>query len=316
MFGALGFYSAKGMTVVPGVIGQTQATAQTNLINVNLTSTTTTLNTNVESQGGTVGSQSPSPGELVDYGTNVSIGIYSYVALPQISSPQLSQARTSSTTANVSITNYDSSVSYSISFGASGSATFSDGVFFISGISSNGAFSATVYANKSGFSGSQGSISVSQWEESVYFGGSLTVSSTGTSSITLSASIWNPSTFSTAWYCTINGSSFASGGMPPQVQQSNPLVTSFTASGLSASTSYSFSLYVGGQLVSSTTGTTGSTPPPVSETWYCRTFNSNGQSTSTYISSSNESDFSSNCNNIIFCRLTGYPTTSPGCELP
>ena len=87
MFGALGFYSAKGMVLVPSVLGQSQSTAQTNLTNANLTSTTTTLNTNVEIQGGTVGSQSISSGTLVDYETQVSIGVYSYTALQQITNP-------------------------------------------------------------------------------------------------------------------------------------------------------------------------------------------------------------------------------------
>ena len=161
MFGALGFYSAKGMTVVPSVLGQSQSTAQTNLTNANLAFTTTTLNTNVESQGGTVGSQSINSGTLVDYETNVVIGIYNYTPLQQVTTPFLSQSRNSSTTATVSVTNYDSNNSYSIS--TSGTATFSAGVFSITGITSDNSFSVTVTASRSGFSSNQASISVSSW---------------------------------------------------------------------------------------------------------------------------------------------------------
>jgi hypothetical protein len=311
MFGALGFYSAKGMTVVPAVLGQTQSTAQTNLTNANLTSTTTTLNTNVESQGGTVGSQLPSPGELVDYGTNVSIGVYVYTPLQQIPNPELSQARTGSTTANVSITNYDASVSYTIS--SPGSATFSAGVFSISGITSDASFSVTVYANKSGFSQGQGSITVEAWSSSVTFGGNLSVTSTTTSSISLSASMWNNSSFSTTWYCQRNGTTIASGSLPPFTQQSSPYTTSFTTSGLSEGTSYSFTLYVNGTLVSSTTGTTGTTPPPVSQTWYCRTWNANGQIISTFNSTSNQTGSTDCTTTPTQCSLSGYPTMPQYC---
>lgn len=310
MFGALGFYSAKGMTVVPSVVGLSQATAQTNLSNANLTFSTTTLNTNIEGQDGTVATQSINSGTLVDYETLVSIGIYSYVAQQQVAKPILSQARNSSGAATVSVTNYDSSVSYTIS--SPGTATFSGGIFSISGITSNASFSVTVFANKSGFSQNQESISVSEWSDSAFFGGNLTVSSTTQSSITLSASMWNPSTFSTAWYCTINGSSFASGGIGPQIQQSNPLVQTFTASNLSSSTSYSFSLYIGGQLVSSTTGTTGSAPPPVPQTWYCRTYNANGGVVASFTSSTNQTNYE-NCNAVTYCQLSGYPTEAVLC---
>jgi hypothetical protein len=313
MFGALGFYSAKGMIVVPAVLGQTQSTAQTNITNANLVFTTSSLNTNVQAQDGTVGTQSISPGTLVDYGTNVVLGIYSYVALPQISNPELSQARTGSSTANVSVTNYDSSVSYTISFAASGTATFSAGVFSISGISSDASFSATVYANKSGFSGGQGSVTVEAWSPSVSFGGNLTVSSTTTSSITLSASMWNTSSFSTTWYCQRNGTTIASGGLPPFTQQSSPISTSFTASGLAEGTSYSFNLYVNGSLVSGTTGTTGTTPPPVSQTWYCRQWNASGGIIATYTSSANQTG-STDCESTpTICSLSGYPTQAVYC---
>lgn len=311
MFGALGFYSAKGMTVVPGVTGQSQATAETNLTNANLTYTTTTLNTNVEIQGGTVGSQSVSPGDLVDYGTNVSIGVYSYTPVAQIPNPELSQARTGSTTANVSITNYDSSVSYTIS--TTGSATFSAGVFSISGLTSDASFSVTVYSNKTGFSQGQGSVTVEAWSPAVSLGGNLNVTSTTTSSITLSASMWNTSSFSTTWYCQRNGTTIASGGLPPLTQQSSPYTTSFSTSGLSEGTTYSFSLYVNGTLVSSTTGTTGTTPPPVSQTWYCRTWNANGQVTAQFTSTSNQTG-STDCETTpTQCSLSGYPTTPQYC---
>ena len=311
MFGALGFYSAKGMTVVPGVTGQTQSTAQTNLTNANLTFTTTTLNTNVESQGGTVGSQSPSPGELVDYGTNVVIGVFVYTPLVQITNPELSQARTGSTTANVSITNYDASVSYTIS--SPGSATFSSGVFSISGITSDASFSVTVFANKSGFSQGQGSITVQAWSPAVTFGGNIAVSSTTTSSISLSASMWNTTSFSTTWYAQRNGVTIASGSVPSLTEQASPLTTSFTASGLSEGTSYSFTLYVNGTLVSSTTGTTGTTPPPVSETWYCRQWNASGGIIATYTSSANQTG-STDCESTpTICSLSGYPTQPVYC---
>jgi hypothetical protein len=311
MFGALGFYSAKGMTVVPGVTGQSQATAETNLTNANLTYTTTTLNTNVEIQGGTVGSQSISPGELVDYGTSISIGIYSYTPVAQIPNPELSQARTGSTTANVSITNYDSSVSYT--FSGPGSATFSAGVFSITGLTSNASFSVTVYSNKTGFSQGQGSVTVEAWSEAVSLGGNLTVSSTTTSSITLSASMWNTSSFSGTWYCQRNGTTIASGGLPPFTQQSSPYTTSFSTSGLSEGTSYSFTLYVNGTLVSGTTGTTGTTPPPVSQTWYCRQWNASGGIIATYTSSANQTG-STDCESTpTICSLSGYPTQAVYC---
>jgi hypothetical protein len=311
MFGALGFYSAKGMVLVPSVLGQSQSTAQTNLTNANLTYAVTTLNTNVEEQDGTVGSQSVASGTLVDYGTEVLIGVYSYTALPQISNPLLSQARTGSTTANVSVTNYDSSVSYTIS--SPGSATFSAGIFSITGITSDASFSVTVYANKSGFSGGQGSITVEEWSSSTTFGGNLSVSSTTTSSITLSASMWNTSSFSTTWYCQRNGTTIASGGIPPLVQQASPYTTSFTASGLAEGTSYSFSLYVNGSLVSSTTGTTGTTPPPVSQTWYCRQWNASGGIIANYTSSANQTG-STDCESTpTICSLSGYPTQPVYC---
>jgi hypothetical protein len=311
MFGALGFYSAKGMVLVPNVLGQSQSTAQTNLTNANLTYTVTTLNTNVAEQDGNVGSQSITSGTLVDYGTQVSIGVYSYTALQQITNPELSQARTGSTTANISVTNYDSSVSYT--FSGPGSATFSAGVFSVTGITSDASFSATVYANKSGFSEGQGSVTVEAWSPSVSFGGNLTVFSTTTSSITLSASMWNTSSFSTTWYCQRNGTTIASGGIPPLVQQSSPYTTSFTASGLAEGTSYSFSLYVNGSLVSSTTGTTGTTPPPVSETWYCRQWNASGGIIATYTSSANQTG-STDCESTpTICSLSGYPTQPVYC---
>jgi hypothetical protein len=311
MFGALGFYSAKGMTVVPGVTGQSQATAQTNLTNANLTFSTTTLNTNVESEGGTVGTQSIESGTLVDYETNVVIGVYSYTPTVQIENPELSQARTSATTANVSVTNYDASVSYTIS--SPGTATFSAGVFSISGITSDASFSVTVFANKTGFSQGQGSITVQAWSSSVTFGGNLTVTSTTTSSISLSASIWNTSSFSTTWYCQRNGVTIASGSVPPFTQQSSPLITSFTASGLAEGTSYSFGLYVNGGLVSSTTGTTGTTPPPVSETWYCRTWNAFGQVTAQFTSTSDQTGSTDCTATPTQCSLSGYPTTPQYC---
>jgi hypothetical protein len=311
MFGALGFYSAKGMVLVPNVLGQSQSTAQTNLTNANLTYTVTTLNTNVAEQDGNVGSQSITSGTLVDYGTQVSIGVYSYTALQQITNPELSQARTGSTTANISVTNYDSSVSYT--FSGPGSATFSAGVFSVTGITSDASFSATVYANKSGFSQGQGSITVQAWSSSVTFGGNLTVSSTTTSSISLSASMWNTSSFSTTWYCQRNGVTIASGSIAPFVQQSNPTVNNFTTSGLSEGTSYSFTLYVNGTLVSSTTGTTGTTPPPVSQTWYCRQWNASGGIITTYTSSANQTG-STDCESTpTICSLSGYPTQPVYC---
>jgi hypothetical protein len=311
MFGALGFYSAKGMVLVPNVLGQSQSTAQTNLTNANLTYTVTTLNTNVAEQDGNVGSQSITSGTLVDYGTQVSIGVYSYTALQQITNPELSQARTGSTTANISVTNYDSSVSYT--FSGPGSATFSAGVFSVTGITSDASFSATVYANKSGFSQSEASITVEAWSSSVTFGGNLTVTSTTTSSISLSASMWNTSSFSTTWYCQRNGVTIASGSIAPFVQQSNPTVNNFTTSGLSEGTSYSFTLYVNGTLVSSTTGTTGTTPPPVSQTWYCRQWNASGGIIATYTSSANQTG-STDCESTpTICSLSGYPTQPVYC---
>jgi hypothetical protein len=311
MFGALGFYSAKGMVLVPNVLGQSQSTAQTNLTNANLTYSVTTLNTNVAEQDGNVGSQSIASATLVDYGTQVSIGVYSYTALQQITNPELSQARTGSTTANISVTNYDSSVSYT--FSGPGAATFSAGVFSVTGITSDASFSATVYANKSGFSQGQGSITVEAWSSSTSFGGNLTVSSTSTSSITLSASMWNTSSFSGTWYCQRNGTTIASGGLPPLTQQSSPYATSFTASGLAEGTSYSFSLYVNGSLVSSTTGTTGTTPPPVSQTWYCRTWNANGQVTAQFTSTTDQTGSTDCFDNPTQCSLSGYPTTPQYC---
>ena len=176
MFGALGFYSAKGMTVVPGVTGQTQSNAQTNLTNANLTFSTTVLNTNVESQGGTVGSQSVAPGTLVDYETNVVIGVYSYTPLEQVDVPVLSQSRNSATTATVSVVNFSSNNSYSIS--TSGTATFSAGVFSITGLTSDNGFSVTVTSSRSGFSSAQASISVSSWSSGTGNGGNLSVIST------------------------------------------------------------------------------------------------------------------------------------------
>jgi hypothetical protein len=311
MFGALGFYSAKGMTVVPAVTGQSQSTAQNNLTNANLTFSTTTLNTNIESQGGTVGSQSIESGTLVDYETNVVIGVYVYTPLVQVANPELSQARTGSTTANVSITNYDASVSYTIS--SPGTATFSAGVFSISGITSDASFLVTVFANKTGFSQGQGSITVQAWSSSITFGGNLTVTSTTTSSINLSASMWNTSSFSTTWYAQRNGVTIASGGLSPFVQQSSPVVNSFTAGGLAEGTSYSFTLYVNGTLVSSTTGTTGTTPPPVSQTWYCTSWNAFGQVTSQFTSTTNETGSTDCTATPTICSLSGYPTTPQYC---
>jgi len=311
MFGALGFYSAKGMTTVPSVIGQSQATAQTNLANANLESSTFSINTNIEEQNGTVGSQSISSGTLVDYGTVVSLGIYSYTPVNLLPAPELSQARTSSSTANISITNYDASVSYSIS--SPGTSTFSSGTFSISGITSDASFSVTVFANKSGFSQSQASLTVEAWSSSVTFGGNLTVTSTTTSSISLSASMWNTSSFSTTWYCQRNSVTIASGSIAPFTQQSNPLVQNFTASGLSEGTSYSFTLYVNGTLVSSTTGTTGTTPPPVPETWYCRTWDPFGQITAQFTSTTDQTGSTDCTATPTQCSLSGYPTTPQYC---
>lgn len=311
MFGALGFYSAKGMTLVPSVLGQSQSTAQTNLTDANLTYAVTTLNTNVEAQDGTVGSQSISSGSLVDYGTEVSIGVYAYTALPQITNPELSQARTGSSTATVSVTNYDSSVSYTIS--SSGSATFSAGVFSITGIGSDASFSATVYANKSGFSQGQGSITVEAWSSSTSYGGNLTVLSTTTSSMWLRASMWNTSSSSITYYITKDGSTTVdSGSISPFTSQASPQVNEVNITGLSEGTTYTFRLYVLGNLVSTTTGTTGVTPPPVSQTWYCRTYNSNGGIIASFTSTTDQTNYD-NCNAVTYCQLGGYPTSAVLC---
>jgi hypothetical protein len=69
---------------------------------------------------------------------------------------------------------------------------------------------------------------------------------------------------------------------------------------------------VGGQLVSSTTGTTGSTPPPVPQTWYCRTYNSNGGVVSSFTSTTDQTNYD-NCNAVTYCRLDGYPTQAVLC---
>jgi hypothetical protein len=310
MFGALGFYSAKGMTVVPGVTGQSQATAETNLTNANLTYTTTTLNTNVEIQGGTVGSQSVSPGELVDYGTQIVLGVYSYTALPQITNPTLSQSRNGSTTATVSVTNYDSSVSYTIS--SSGTATFSAGIFSITGIGSTTSFSATVYANKSGFSEGQGSINVSSWSDAGSVGGNISTVSTTSSSVTVSISTWNTTTSSVAYYVSAGPTTVYSSATSPATSQSNPQVTNQTISGLSSGTTFTFNLYILGNLVSTTSATTGTTPPPVSQTWYCRRYNEMGGVIASFTSSTDQTSYA-NCDAVTYCRLDGYPTTAVFC---
>lgn len=310
MFGALGFYSAKGMTVVPGVTGQSQATAQTNLTNANLTYSTTSLNTNVEAQNGTVGSQSISPSTLVDYGTQVVIGIYAYTALPQITNPELSQSRTASGTATVSITNYDSSVSYTIS--SSGTATFSAGVFSITGISSDASFTATVYATKSGFSGGQGSINVSAWSGSTPLGGNLTTISTTSSSVTLKVSAWNTNGYSTPFYVSAGPTTVISGSIPPVTPQTAPYETTQTVSGLTSGTTFTFSLYINGTLFSTTTATTGTTPPPVSQTWYCRRYNEVGNVISSFTSTTDQTSYA-NCDAVTYCRLDGYPTSAVFC---
>jgi hypothetical protein len=311
MFGALGFYSAKGMTVVPSVLGQSQSTAQTNLANANLAFTTTTLNTNVESQGGTVGSQSINSGTLVDYETNVVIGIYNYTPLQQVTTPFLSQSRNSSTTATVSVTNYDSNNSYSIS--TSGTATFSAGVFSITGITSDNSFSVTVTASRSGFSSNQASISVSSWSSGTGNGGNLSVISTTSSSITVRAAMWNTSSSSITYYIQRDGGQVInSGSIAPFTSQSNPVTQEASVTGLPSATTVTFYLYVNGLLVSTTSGTTGSAPPPVSQTWYCRTYNSNGGVVSQYTSTTDESNYE-NCNQVTYCRLDGYPTTAVFC---
>lgn len=310
MFGALGFYSAKGMTVVPGVTGQTQATAQTNLETANLTYTTTTLNTNAEIQNGLVGSQSIEPGTLVDYGTNVVIGIFVYTALTQVTPPTLSQSRNSSTTATVTVVNYDPDNTYSIS--TSGTATFSAGVFSITGLTSDNSFTATVTASRSGFSSAQTSISVSNWSGGTSNGGNLTVLSTSTSSVTLRASMWNTSTSSITWYAQRSGTTIASGSIGPFTSQSSPQTSDFTASGLAEGTTYTFNLFVLGNLVSTTSATTGTTPPPT-QTWYCRQWNASGGIIANYTSSTNQSG-STDCETMpTLCSLSGYPTQPVYC---
>ncbi len=309
MFGALGFYSAKGMTVVPSLLGQPQSTAQTNLSNANLTYSTSTLNTNVAEQDGTVGTQSISSGTLVDYGTEVAIGVYSYTAVENLPPPELSQSRTSSTTATVTVVNYDSNNSYSIS--TSGSATFSAGTYSITGLSSNDAFTVTITASRSGYSSNQASLSVSSWSGGTSYGGNLSVISAGTSSLTLRASMWNTSSSSITWYVQRSGSTVASGSIGPFTYESNPSTQEFTVSGLSEGTTYTFYLYVNGVLASTTSGTTGTTPPPT-QTWYCRSYNASGQILSQFTSSSDVSNYD-NCDNITYCSLSGYPTSAPLC---
>lgn len=309
MFGALGFYSAKGMTIVPSVLGQSQATAQTNLTNANLTYSVSTLNTNVAEQDGTVGTQSVSSGTLVDYETQIAIGVYSYTAVDILPQPELSQSRTSSTTATVTVVNYDSNNTYSIS--TSGSATFSAGTYSITGLSSNDAFTVTVTASRSGYSSNQASLSVSSWSGGTSFGGNLSVISTSTSSITLRASMWNTSSSSITWYAQRSGSTVASGSIGPFIYETNPSTQEFTNSGLSEGTTYTFYLYVNGTLASTASGTTGTTPPPT-QTWYCRTYNGSGQILSQFTSSSDVSN-SDNCNNITYCQLSGYPNQAPLC---
>lgn len=310
MFGALGFYSAKGMTIVPSVLGQSQATAQTNLTNANLTYTTSTLNTNVAEQDGLVGSQSIASGTLVDYETVVAIGVYSYTPVSQLPVPELSQARTSSTTATVTVVNYDSNNTYSIS--TSGTATFSAGIFSITGLTSDDGFTVTVTATRSGYSSNQASLSVSSWSSGTTYGGNLTVTSTSTSSISLRASMWNTSSSSISWYCQRSGTTVASGSIGPFTNQSSPQNSDFTASGLAEGTTYTFNLYILGNLVSTTSGTTGTTPPPT-QTWYCKTVNGNtGQTISQFTSTSDQTNYD-NCDMITYCSLSGYPTTVPLC---
>lgn len=310
MFGALGFYSAKGMTVVPSVLEQSQATAQTNLTNANLAYSVSTLNTNVSEQNGTVGTQSVSSGTLVDYGTVVALGVYSYTAVDILPQPVLSQSRTSSSTATVTVVNYDSNNTYSIS--TSGTATFSAGTYSITELSSNDSFTVTITASRSGYSSNQDSLSVSSWSGAAANGGNLTVLSTGTSSVTLRASMWNTSSSSIAWYAQRGSTTIASGSIAPFTQQSNPQTQEFTSSGLSEGTTYTFYLYVLGTLVSTTSATTGTTPPPT-QTWYCRTWNANGQVTAQFTSSTDQSG-STDCESTpTQCSLSGYPTTPQYC---
>lgn len=310
MFGALGFYSAKGMTVVPSVLGQSQSTAETNLTNANLTYSVTNLNTNVESQEGTVGSQSVVSGTLVDYQTTIEIGVYVYTALPQLETPTLSQSRNSSATATVTVVNYDANNTYSIL--TSGTATFSAGVFSITGLTSDNGFSVTVTASRSGFSSAQASISVSNWSSATANGGNLTVLSTGTSSVTLRASMWNTSSSSITWYAQRGTTTIASGSIAPFTQQTNPQVEEFTSGGLAEGTTYTFNLYVLGNLVSTTSATTGTTPPPT-QTWYCRQWNASGGIIANYTSSTDQSG-STDCESTpTLCSLSGYPTQPVYC---
>lgn len=310
MFGALGFYSAKGMTVVPSVIGQSQATAETNLTNANLTYTTSTLSTNVLEQNGTVGTQSISSGTLVDYGTQILIGIYSYTALENLPPPTLSQSRTSSTTATVTVVNYDANNTYSIS--TSGNATFSAGTYSITNLTSNDSFTVTVTVSRSGFSSNQASLSVSNWSGAAPNGGNLTVLSAGTSSITLRASMWNTSSSSITWYAQRGSTTIASGSVAPFTQQANPQIEDFTSSGLAEGTTYTFTLYVNGILASTTSGTTGTTPPPT-QTWYCRQWNAAGGIIANYTSSTDQTG-STDCESTpTICSLSGYPTQPVYC---
>jgi hypothetical protein len=87
--------------------------------------------------------------------------------------------------------------------------------------------------------------------------------------------MWNTSSSSITWYSQRNGTTIASGSIGPFTSQTNPQTSDFTTSGLSEGTTYNFTLYVNGVLVSTTSGTTGTTPPPT-QTWYCRQWDAGG----------------------------------------
>lgn len=309
MFGALGFLSAKGMVAVPSVTGQSQSTAQTNLTNANLTFSTTTVQTNTLSNDGKVATQSIAAETLVDYGTEIILGIFSYVALEQLPAPTLFQSRNSSSSATVTVGNYDASNSYSINTNGNGSASFSSGAFTITGIASDAAFSVTVTVSRSGFASNQASITVAEWTSSSTFGGTLSVTGTSSSSVSLSASMWNTTSSSIAWYANTDGeSTISSGFVGPFISQSSPQTNTFTASGLSSSTTYDFKLYVNGVLVSTASATTGSPPPPPA-TWYCTTRYANGGQQQ-FTATSDQSQLVECVSNTV-CSLSGYPSVGP-----
>ncbi len=66
--------------IIPNLIGVASSTAQSTIVSLNLTWSTTSENTSDPSLGGTVKSQSPAPGTAVEYYTAVSAVVWNYVA--------------------------------------------------------------------------------------------------------------------------------------------------------------------------------------------------------------------------------------------